>query len=296
MSEERKQEIIKILNSVGVDSDFLISETFLGYKQRKKEHKLYTDDANIPTQLIKLYYALGPSTITFDNMKKAFITKYASNESKIEGVNDTNIHNSIEVKGLRKMYEYIHSDDIEYMFDVYTLCELHRQLFSYTEFPEYAGLFRNFDVYLPGTGTELSEWDMIRPTLNEIDKEVQELRRIAPIIRRNNDINGLMSYLDRCVIVGCRLIKVHPFSDGNGRTIRGFVNKLFEDIGLPPIYIKTNERFEYHTAMNKANNEGDYTEIKAFYRYKVCDSIIELDINERVNKNSPKKRVLEPNK
>ena len=36
--------------------------------------------------------------------------------------------------------------------------------------------------------------------------------------------------------------------------------------------------------MNKAKNEGDYTEIKNFYRYKVCDSIVELDINPRVRK------------
>lgn len=286
MSDEQRKEIIEQLDLVGVDSDFIIRESFLGYKHRKREHKLYTDDANIPTKLIKMYYKLSPGRVTFDNMKKAFISKYVSNESKIEGVNDTNIHNSIELKGLRKMYEYIHSDDIDYMFDTYTLCELHRQLFSYTEFPEYAGSFRNFDVYLPGTGTELSEWCMIRPALKEIDKEVQELRRIAPIIRSNNDTEALIEYLDRCVVVGCRLIKVHPFSDGNGRTIRGFVNKLFEDIGLPPIYIKTNERYEYHVAMNKANNEGDYSEIKAFYKYKVCDSIIELDINERVKEDS----------
>ena len=40
---------------------------------------------------------------------------------------------------------------------------------------------------------------------------------------------------------------------------------------------------EYHKAMNLANNEGDFTDIKNFYRYKVCDSIVELDINERVS-------------
>jgi hypothetical protein len=34
--------------------------------------------------------------------------------------------------------------------------------------------------------------------------------------------------------------------------------------------------------MNKANNENDYTDIKNFYRYKICDSIIELDINNKV--------------
>lgn len=59
-----------------------------------------------------------------------------------------------------------------------------------------------------------------------------------------------------------------------------------EYAGLPPIYIKLNERSEYHKAMNKANNENDYSLIKQFYRYKVCDSIIELDINEKLKKES----------
>ena len=36
--------------------------------------------------------------------------------------------------------------------------------------------------------------------------------------------------------------------------------------------------------MNKANNEGDYTDIQNFYRYKVCDSIVELDINPRIRR------------
>ena len=65
------------------------------------------------------------------------------------------------------MYEYIHSDDVNYLFDVYTLKDLNAKLFSFTEYPEYAGDFRRFDVYLPGTGTELSEWSMIRPELKK---------------------------------------------------------------------------------------------------------------------------------
>ena len=54
--------------------------------------------------------------------------------------------------------------------------------------------------------------------------------------------------------------------------------------GLPPVYIKANERTEYHKAMNKANNEGDYADIKNLYYYKVCDFIVELDINPRVRR------------
>ena len=256
---EEKIRLIKDLNSAGVDIDFVIQEAFLGYKYRKLSKKLYEEKAEIPTKLIKMYYSLTPYRISFDNMKKAFIKRYINNESELEGVNCKDVHNKIEIEGLKIMYEYIHSEDINYMFDVYTLKDLHQKLFSLTEHPEYAGDFRNYDVYLPGSGTNLAEWSIIRSELNE-----------------------LLNYLDKCVIVGCKLIKVHPFVDGNGRTIRGFINKLLEDAGLPPIYIKVNERTEYHLAMNKANNEENYDFIKGFYRYKVCDSIIELDINERI--------------
>ena len=96
----------------------------------------------------------------------------------------------------------------------------------------------------------------------------------------------MLNYLDRCVVLGCQLIKVHPFPDGNGRTTRGFINKLLEDAGFPPVYITLAERDEYHDAMGKAIGDGDYSEIKNFYRYKICDSIIELDINERMRKES----------
>lgn len=196
------------------------------------------------------------------------------------------------------MYEYIHSDAIDYMFNVFTLKELHKALFSCTEYPECAGNFRNFDVYLPGTGTELAEWSMIYPRLNELDQKVQFLYSLAKELKDSDNVDNLLFYLDQCVELKCHLIKVHPFADGNGRTVRGFINKLLEDAGLPPIYIKAGERTEYHKAMNLANNEGDYTEIKNFYRYKVCDSIVELDINNRLRKenkvqknSSPKEKV-----
>lgn len=37
--------------------------------------------------------------------------------------------------------------------------------------------------------------------------------------------------------------------------------------------------------MNKAINEGSYDDINQFYRYKICDSIIELDINDKLKEN-----------
>lgn len=272
-SAEKKLLAAKIL---GVDPNRVIQEMFMGYKQRKQRKQLYSADKNIPNDLIGLYYELG-DRMPFESLKNAFVSRYIKEESRLEGV-----HSPEEIEGLRVMYEYIHSDESDYMFNIYTLKDLHQKLYSKAPYPEFGGNFRRDDVYLPGTGTELTEWSMIRPMLNEIDRDVLSLWEIAPEIRDCDDADILLEYLDECVVLGCRIIKVHPFKDGNGRTVRGFINKMLETAGLPPVYIKENERTEYHKAMNKANNEGDYTDIKNFYHYKVCDSIVELDINPRV--------------
>lgn len=293
MGEEGKRWVSLYLKEIGVDTEFIIRESFLGYKWRKERGKLYSADRELPTKLIRMYYELSQDDITFDKLKKAFVRRYIKNESRLE-----NVHLEEEVKGLEKMYEYVHSDEIDDMFNVYTLLDLHRALFSYSPYPEYAGTIRNHPVYLPGAGAELCDWRYIRQELNSIDDDILYLRSIASEIKDSKDSTQMLAYLDCCVEVNCRLIKVHPFRDGNGRTVRAFTNKLLEDVGLPPIYIREKERSEYHKAMNLANNEGDFTDIKNFYRYKICDSIVELDINERVsnrNKNAHRTYVKKKN-
>ena len=62
------------LNEVGVE--FLIRESFLGYKYRKQNGKLYAADSEVPTKLIAAYYGLNFDEKKLDSMKKAFISKY----------------------------------------------------------------------------------------------------------------------------------------------------------------------------------------------------------------------------
>ena len=302
----------------------VLTTLFLGYKYRKKINKLYTEDSVTANSLITYYYSLNLGEVSFDRMKKAFVTNYCTNESKIEGVNDDNHHGALEVKGLKEMYEYLHSPDIDEiiyteklgwwnkknlvlpgsfdasrgyesskMRDLYfattgtefALTELNQRLFSFTENNEQAGYARTQQAFLSGDdgNIELCDWTEIGSQLKYLDIEVQRLLQEGERIKPAHDPEELLKYLDDCVVLNCKLMKVHPFGDGNGRTIRAFTNKLLETAGLPPIYIKSNEREEYHKAMRAALGDEDYSLIKGFYRYKICDSIIELDINDRVN-------------
>ena len=296
---EKTDDIIatmEILKRNGVDPEFVILETFLGYQYRKGRDILYEEEGIIPTKLIRLYYMLNPNEIMFDNMKKKFISHYIKQESELESA-----HTPEEMKGLRFMYKYLHENDMDKVFEEarksnyfcknytsYILRELHSKLYTFAPYSQYGGFFRNEDVFLPGTGTELSEWSMIRDRIDSANESVLALKELAKHVKTVDD---MLAYLDLCVELKCLLIKIHPFKDGNGRTIRCFINDLLENVNLPPIYIRSREKTAYHQAMNLANNEGDFSAIKNFYRYKVIDSIIELDINERIDSKKGKQKI-----
>lgn len=288
-SAKERQLIQWVLEKAGINIPFIIREAFLGYKYRKRTKMLYEDDARVATELIRTYYALNPGEIEFDNLRKSFIKKYVKNESKIEGVNDLDIHGKEEIAGLQDMYGYLFSYDLKDNFNIYTLCDLNKKLFSHAPFPEYAGNYRTHDVYLPGTGIPLTEWRYIPREIRNLDHEVEYLKDYAELVKELGDTDKMLDFLDSCIELKVKLIKIHPFSDGNGRTVRAFINKLLSDAGLPAIYIKSNERTEYHNSMNTALIEGNYKYIKSFYRYKICDSIIELDIDERIKQEKQEK-------
>jgi len=261
--------------------DLITKECFLGYQYRKVRHQLYIGDDDVPTNLLKLYFSKPfEGRADLDYLKAAFIHKYIKNESALELV-----HNNVEKEGIKVMYDYMHTTEDE--FSVYSILDYHKCLYSFSPFPENAGRIRNNDVYLPGTGTELTEWRYIFRELRELKIETEELFELGINLKNvlepdDTYLNNLFDYIEKSVILKCKLIKVHPFIDGNGRTIRCLLNKLFETAGIPPVYIREKERTEYHRAMNQANCEGNYDEIIQFYHYKICDSIVELDINEQL--------------
>ena len=95
----------------------------------------------------------------------------------------------------------------------------------------------------------------------------------------------MIKYIDNCLRLKAKLIKIHPFYDGNGRTMRALVNLLFKLANLPPIYVKVSEKDTYLDSMNKAIVDNNFEYINSFYYYKICDSIMDLDINDRISNN-----------
>lgn len=260
------------------EATFYINMLLQDYERRKKENRLYQTNDPIPKIIIRSYYECIESP-DFNTLVKHFRRKYILNENRVESV-----HVQEEREGLGLVYEFIQKFDDIKNINIYTLLRIHQIMYSKVPHPEFGGKFRTDNRYLPGTGTETTNYDLISEEMAKLYYPVQELIKEGHDLAINKKIENIIPYIDKCVELKCKLIKIHPFPDGNGRSVRAFINLLFKIANIPPIYIKNKEKIEYHKAMNLANNEEKFEDIKTFYYYKVCDSILELDISYNEDK------------
>ena len=204
------------------------------------------------------------------------IIEYGQNCQKNITLDENNLEhhaNPYEEAGIKEMYKYVYSDDINYRFDIYTLLELHRKLYSKVPYPEVGGMIRNATAHFNEVAIDLVPHYEIRNFLKELDYEVQDIVKLGEDVL--NDYRLIFEYIDRCIKLKCKLIYVHPFADGNKRSVRGFINKLLLNVSLPSVYIYEDEQVLYKEALKEAIGDNDYTKITNFYYYKIGEAIKE---------------------
>lgn len=278
------KEIIESLKKMNEeDARQHIEMLFEGYINRKKEKRLFDALNTIPQTIILTYYTCIKKHF-FNNIYEEFKNRYIStknfkerylyNENKLEQV-----HSKEEQQGLRLVYDYIQKMSDFDRVNMYTLTDIHEILYSKTPYPDFGGKYRTNERYLPNSGIDITSPDLIVHEMNKLRGEINEIIDEGIKLGKEIDPENIIPYINKCIELKCKLIKIHPFGDGNGRSIRAFINLLFRLANLPPIYIENKERESYGIAMQSAVGDNDLTKIKQFYYYKICDSIISLDIN-----------------
>ena len=116
---------------------------------------------------------------------------------------------------------------------------------------DFAGMFRT-------SGVRISGANFTPPNAFKVDELVTELIDWT----NSSDINIII----KAAIFHHRFVWIHPFFDGNGRTVRLIFNLLLMREGFPPAIILKNDRKKYYDALNLANN-GDYSKILLFINY-----------------------------
>src|SRR3989338_8976888 len=87
-----------------------------------------------------------------------------------------------------------------------------------------------------------------------------------------------------------KLVSIHPFVDGNGRTARLFMNLLLMQLGYPPAIIRKEDRSAYINSLEKAQTKGDLADYYTLIFGAVdrsLDIYLEAVEPERVNVKEP---------
>lgn len=253
-----------------------ISIAFEGYKKRKRLGTLYNVGKEIPCLLIYIYYSYI-KTPQFHEIYDKFKRRYILNENKLEEV-----HSKKEREGLGLVYDFISNFNENNWSNIYLILQIHQILYSKVDYPEFGGTFRTENCFISASDVPTTPYDMISAEIASLYQEFNELADRAKAIKQEKDASHLISYINDVIKLKCKLIKIHPFKDGNGRTFRALVNLMFKQVNLPPVYVQHKEKEEYIKAMDAAVRLGDYSSIQGFYYYKICDSIVELDFNKQI--------------
>lgn len=125
---------------------------------------------------------------------------------------------------------------------------LHKRVIGYVD-PVNAGVFRSNQVYVG---------KHIPPHPNDVPLYMQEFNEWL-----NSQKALKMHPVEFAAIAHYKLVYIHPFVDGNGRTSRLLMNLILMKSGFPPVSIQVGDRWVYYETLEAANH-GD---IRPFVRF-----------------------------
>lgn len=192
---------------------------------------------------------------------------YVYNENKVEGVKEEG-----QKKGLEVLYDYINKNDINNFGLAGCLLTMHQKLFSKSKYPEVGGGYRKVNNYIKGTSVETSDYTKISNDIHELSEDFKKLLEKSSTIKKTKDKNEYQKFINEAIDIKCRLIEIHPFVDGNGRTCRALLNYLLKQIDILPLYIDYKEKEIYIDSMNDAIVNKNKEKIYNYYYEKISKS------------------------
>jgi Fic family protein len=202
--------------------------------------------------------------IALNKIKESLSIEWTYNSNSIEGntlsLRETQmvLQEGITVKGksLREHFEtHNHDKAIDYLYSIINddyklrsidILSLHGLVLRSIE-EDFAGRIRNGGVRITGA-------NFTPPNANKVPDLLDEL--IDFVNTNPQQLNDI----ELATVFHHKLVWIHPFFDGNGRTVRLAMNLLLMRSGFPPAIILKNDRKKYYEALNQANG-GNYQKL-----------------------------------
>ena len=233
---------------------------------------LNTVFVNRLSQKLKIIEGFRPiSRAMINKLKEQFAIEFTYNSNAIEGnrltLKETYlvISEGITVKG-KSLKDHLevkdHYDAIYFLFDwidqdrrpslsEHFIRSLHQLVVRETD-TRNAGSYRTGSVMITGSSHSPPEAHEVPLLMKEFVSWIKSSsRRLHPV--------------ELAALAHHRLVHIHPFADGNGRTGRLLMNLLLMQQGYPLVTILKNDRKKYYDVLGKADrgNEGPLVQLIA---------------------------------
>lgn len=142
-------------------------------------------------------------------------------------------------EALNYLYDFIEKDKRHTISEVFIRSI--QQLVTKDTNPDYAGSYRTGSVLITGSFHKPPEAGIIPNEMNKLIHWIQK-EKLHPI--------------ERAALLHHKLVFIHPFFDGNGRTARLIMNLILMQCGYPLVLILKNDRKRYYDSLTKAD-KGD---------------------------------------
>ena len=139
-----------------------------------------------------------------------------------------------------------------------TVCELHRRIVSRSQ-PDIGGIYSALPRRIAGSPVVFPNPMKIPQLMKEFG---ESLTTIAP-----SPEAGFAAHF--------RLVAIHPFGDGNGRTARLLMNLLLLREGYPPIAIRPEDRKSYLDTLEHGSMRDDLAPFQTLMHQRLDDTLVE---------------------
>ena len=211
-------------------------------------------------------------------LREKFQIEMTYNSNAIEGNSLTLketflvINEGITIKG-KPLKDHLEAKDhqaaLEYLYDLidkdkkHTVSEmlirnLHQIIIQKTD-KEWAGRYRNANVIIGGA-------DHTPPDALQVPNLMRELMTWL------NSQKNKLNIIELSALLHHKLVHIHPFFDGNGRTARLTMNLFLMQAGYPLVVIMKTDRKKYYDVLDKAD-KGKYEPLVKFITQSIERSL-----------------------
>ncbi|XP_060516098.1 protein adenylyltransferase Fic [Cylas formicarius] len=235
--------------------DYLLFKTIDNKKDYLKDRMKLDNFDSVKKQAyyLHIYHTVGieGNTMTVEQLRYVLETGHVvSGKSIME-------HN--EILGLEKAMQYVKLLIRTDYIGVTEILGIHRRVMGHVD-PIKSGVFRDEKVFI---GSH------IPPPHEEIPALMENYAEWL-----NSEEAHSMHPVRYAAIAHYKLVDIHPFVDGNGRTSRLIMNLILLKAGYPPVMILKEQREQYYQALKTANM-GD---VRPFVRFVAHCTLQILDM------------------